>query len=235
MERVRGAGGETLTIAMKSLALAFVGALWMAASTADTPSDETAVRQALIRACDAFRDGDVAHLSAFLSKDFTLTSSSGEVTNYEQNLAEVRTREPRYDVFNNHDMSVRLYGDTAVVNGITSVKGTSGGKPFAADFLSPTHWSERAGDGRLWRATHLHCPGGRVSEARAGTRFFVRRGSSPPTVASSAQQVRRFDEELAAVAQEAAHRPRKPRRLTVQLAIQIDDVVVEAHVDRGAR
>jgi len=35
--------------------------------------------------------------------------------------------------FRNHDTTVRLYGDAAIVLGITSLKGSSGGKPFALD------------------------------------------------------------------------------------------------------
>lgn len=98
------------------------------------PDNETRVLAALHRACDAFRDGDVRHLEGFLAPGFTLTDSSGKVTDREANLAEVRAREPRYEVFRNHTMSVRFYGNTAVVNGITSVRGISAGQPFEADF-----------------------------------------------------------------------------------------------------
>lgn len=102
------------------------------------PSGEPVPKEARIlaslhRACDAFRDGDVRYLEAFLAPDFTLTDSSGKVTDREANLAEVRAREPRYEVFKNHSMTVRFYGNTAVVNGITSVKGVSAGQPFVAD------------------------------------------------------------------------------------------------------
>lgn len=97
------------------------------------PERETAVIEALQRACDAFRDGDARHLESFLAPGFTLTDSSGKVTDREANLAEVRAREPRYEVFRNHSMSVRFYGETAVVNGITSVRGVASGQPFSAD------------------------------------------------------------------------------------------------------
>jgi hypothetical protein len=73
-------------------------------------------------------------LARFLDEGFTLTDSRGGVTTREENLTEVRNREPRYEVFRNHHMKVRLYGQAAVVNGITSVKGTAGGQPFEADF-----------------------------------------------------------------------------------------------------
>lgn len=102
--------------------------------TAAPPNkDETAVLAALTKACDGFESGDVSYLTKFLAPDFTLTGSDGAVTTRDENLAEVRAREPRYEVFRNHDMKVRLYGDTALVNGITSIKGTSKGKPFAVE------------------------------------------------------------------------------------------------------
>jgi ketosteroid isomerase-like protein len=98
------------------------------------PDRAAMVLAVLHRACDAFRDGDVRPLEGFLAPGFTLTDSSGKVTGREANLAEVRAREPRYEIFRNHTMSVRFYGDTALVNGITSVKGVSSGQPFEADF-----------------------------------------------------------------------------------------------------
>ena len=98
------------------------------------PADEARVLVALHRACDAFRDGDARYLEGFLAPGFTLTDSSGRVTDREANLAGVRAREPRYEIFRNHTMTVRFYGHTALVNGITSVKGVSGGQPFEADF-----------------------------------------------------------------------------------------------------
>jgi ketosteroid isomerase-like protein len=97
-------------------------------------SEEEAVLQALHAGCAAFEKGDAEALTRLLDEKFTLTDSRGTVTTREENLAEVRNREPRYEVFRNHQMKVRFYGQTALVNGITSVKGTAGGQPFEADF-----------------------------------------------------------------------------------------------------
>lgn len=93
---------------------------------------EKEVEDALHAACAAFERGDAAFLEGFLGEGFTLTSAGGEVTSRAQTLDEVRAREPRYDVFRNSGMRVRLYGDTALVLGITTVEGTAGGARFAA-------------------------------------------------------------------------------------------------------
>ena len=110
-------------------------------------ADERDIRVAEAALCHAFEVGDAGELKKYLDPTFTLTNSRGEVTDYQANLAEVATREPRYDVFRNHDQKVRVYGDAAIVTGVTSVKGTAEKKPFEADFqftdtyvLHDGHW-----------------------------------------------------------------------------------------------
>lgn len=84
-------------------------------------------------ACDAFRLRDLAALERLLAPDFVLVSTNAEVQSRAQAIKEVRDGDPQYERFENHDMTARIYGDAAVVQGITSLKGRSGGKPFAVD------------------------------------------------------------------------------------------------------
>ena len=82
-------------------------------------------------ACKAFLDADVAALGRVLTPEFTLTLSNGEVNTRVDEINELRSKKVHYDVFENYDMLVRLYGDdVAVVLGKTRVKGTADGKPF---------------------------------------------------------------------------------------------------------
>jgi hypothetical protein len=96
-------------------------------------ADEAAVIKLLHAACEAFRVGNVDYLDTALDARFTLTDSRGAVTTKEQELAAVRAGNPKYEIFRNSDMKVRLYGDTALVNGITTVQGTADGQPFRAE------------------------------------------------------------------------------------------------------
>jgi ketosteroid isomerase-like protein len=123
------------------------------AQARDAASDEHEIRRVEALLCRAFESGDVAGLRAHMDETFTQTSSSGEVTDFAQNVAEVAAREPRYAVFRNHDQKLRLYGDTAIILGITTVKGTSAGKPFAADFQYTDTWIRRSGH---WRIVASH-------------------------------------------------------------------------------
>ena len=97
---------------------------------ADDARDEAAVIAALHAACDAYARGDAGWLEQALDERFTLTDSSGAITTRADELAAVRAGEPKYEIFANSDMKVRLYGDAALVTGVTTVKGVSAGKPF---------------------------------------------------------------------------------------------------------
>jgi hypothetical protein len=69
--------------------------------------DEASDKRDLLRidaaVCHAFEVGDAAYLRKVLDARFTLTSSTGVVTDLAQNLQEVTTRESAYDMFRNHD------------------------------------------------------------------------------------------------------------------------------------
>jgi ketosteroid isomerase-like protein len=115
----------------------------------DAAQDERDIRRVETRLCEAFEKGDAETLRKDLDAQFTLTSSTGAVTDFAQNVAEVAQRDPAYDVFRNHDQKVRLYGDAAIVIGITTVKGQSGGKTFAGDFQYTDTWVYQHGRWKL--------------------------------------------------------------------------------------
>jgi ketosteroid isomerase-like protein len=131
-----------------------VAGLLVAATAVGGPrSDESELLRVEAILCAAFEAGDAQTLRRYVDATFTQTSSRGEVTDFAQNLAEVARREPRYEVFRNHDQKVRLYGDTAIVLGITTVKGTADGTPFAADFQYTDTWLRRGG---TWKIAASH-------------------------------------------------------------------------------
>jgi ketosteroid isomerase-like protein len=119
----------------------------------DAAGDEKELRRVEAVLCRAFESGDAATLRKYMDATFTQTSSRGEVTDFEQNVAEVARREPHYEVFRNHEQNVRLYGDTAIILGITTVKGTSEDKEFAADFQYTDTWIRRDGH---WKIAASH-------------------------------------------------------------------------------
>jgi ketosteroid isomerase-like protein len=108
-------------------------AMGIASARADEATDVAAVLQAEKEVCAAYERGDADWLAVHLDPTFTLTGSTGTLTTREQEVADLRSG-TRYQVFRNRDSRVRLYGDAAVVTGITHVEGQAQGKPYALDF-----------------------------------------------------------------------------------------------------
>jgi uncharacterized protein (TIGR02246 family) len=105
---------------------------FVAAVLAQTPTDERAVvLQAEQDGCVAYLRGDADRIAKFLTDDYTLTNSKGEITTAADDIEDAKTGSVHYDVFENYDMKVRVYGDhTAIVTGKTKVKGHAHGKPL---------------------------------------------------------------------------------------------------------
>jgi uncharacterized protein (TIGR02246 family) len=99
---------------------------------AQTPAEETtAVLQAERDGCTAYLNGDAEKIANFLTEDYTLTNSKGEISARADDIADATSGKVRYAEFENYDMKVRLYGDsTAVVTGRTKLKGVYNGKPI---------------------------------------------------------------------------------------------------------
>ena len=99
---------------------------------AQTPTDESAaVLQAERDGCVAYLRGNADKIANFLTDDYALTNSKGEITTAADDIEDARSGRVHYDVFENYDMKVRVYGgDTAIVTGKTKIKGKAQGKPI---------------------------------------------------------------------------------------------------------
>ncbi len=96
-------------------------------------------------------DGD--GIAQGVMEDYTLTNSMGKITTRADDIDEARKNDPKYEIFENYDMKVRLHGDTGVVTGKTHTKGVSGGKPFDFQFQFTDTLVK---DGGRWRLLAGH-------------------------------------------------------------------------------
>ncbi|WP_197427044.1 nuclear transport factor 2 family protein [Noviluteimonas gilva] len=119
------------------------------AAMADDKSAEKDILRVEAELLHAWETGDAATVRRDLDPSFTLVDSKGAITDYAANVAEVEKRDPAYTVFRNRDQAVRVYGDSAVVIGITRVEGTSGGANFTAEFRFTDTWVKRDGQWKL--------------------------------------------------------------------------------------
>ena len=100
-------------------------------------------------ACEAFLRADLAAVAALLAPEFTLVNSRAVVQTRDEVLAEVRNRDPQYEVFRNHSMTAHVFGGAAIVQGITSVKGRSGEHSFDVNVRFTDTLIRRKGKWRL--------------------------------------------------------------------------------------
>jgi ketosteroid isomerase-like protein len=114
-------------------------------SRASGADDVAGVLKAERGICAAFEREDADWLEKHLDPTFTLTSSTGKVTTRADEVADLRGG-TKYDVFRNRGSKVRVYGDAAVVTGITHVEGKAGGKPYALDFQFTDTYVRKAGE-----------------------------------------------------------------------------------------
>lgn len=147
-------------VAMTSFALAlFCLFLTAGGASADAAKDEAAIIQMIHDTCKAYLQADVKTMTELLTEDFTLTDASGVITTRADDIEIAKKGTLKYEIFENSDMKVRLYGDSAVVTGKTRVKGKAGENPFAAEFQFTDTIVRR--DGRwLFAASHISRLGG---------------------------------------------------------------------------
>src|SRR6266550_1732721 len=77
-------------------------------------------------------DGD--GIAQGVMEDYTLTNSMGKITTRADDIGEARKNDPKYEIFGNYDMKVRVHGDATVVTGKTHTEGVSDAKPFDFQF-----------------------------------------------------------------------------------------------------
>ena len=132
-------------------ALMFLTSLMLA--LAQESDEANAVLQTERDLATAYVKGDANGIAQGVMEDYTLTNSMGKVTTRADDIAEAKKNHPKYEIFENYDMKVRLHGDTAVVTGKTHTKGVSGGKPFDFQFQFTDTLVK---DGGRWRLLAGH-------------------------------------------------------------------------------
>jgi ketosteroid isomerase-like protein len=133
-------------------------ALGSAPPPPSSSADVAAILEAEQEICAAFEREDADWLEAHLDRSFTLVNSAGKVTTAADEIADLRAG-TRYDLFRNRDSKVRVYGDAAVVTGITRVEGRARGEGgesdarYAIDFRFTDTYARRS-SGWVMVASH---------------------------------------------------------------------------------
>ena len=101
---------------------------------------------------------DVAMASRLLADEYIFIQADGQVTNKAQNVAVIGSADFVCDSLTTSNVAVRVYGETAIVTGLASMKATYKGQDVGGEFRYTDVWVKRRG---AWRnvtsqATLLH-------------------------------------------------------------------------------
>ena len=119
------------------------------------PDDEQSLLAIEQEWSNANLHGDADYLSRLVTDDFVSTNGRGETNNKAAELKGAHDRTVHYTVFENHDMTVHLYNNAAIITGRTRLKGTisASGKLAEAE-AQFTHFFIRVDN--HWRAAGAH-------------------------------------------------------------------------------
>jgi ketosteroid isomerase-like protein len=125
----------------------------------------------------AYLKSDTDGIAQGVMEDYTLANSTGKITTRADDIGEAKKTDPKYEIFENYDMKVRVHGDAAVVTGKTHTKGISGGKPFNSRFQFT---GTIVKDGGRWRLLASHASKLPAKEKQIAI-SEIQSGSRPPS------------------------------------------------------
>jgi ketosteroid isomerase-like protein len=92
------------------------------------------IRQLRDKWIEAEEEKDIPFLDKLLADDAVIGNSQGQILDKSQFLARMRAPDRILKVTNTRDLTVRIYGDAAILTEAITVDGTDKGKPFGGEF-----------------------------------------------------------------------------------------------------
>ncbi len=97
--------------------------------------------------------GNRAELERLLADDYTLLNSGGKTETKAQFIAESTAPGFKLEPFAVEDAIEKVWDKGAVMGGVVTLRGTDGGKPFAARLRFADIWAKRKGK---WQVIYTH-------------------------------------------------------------------------------
>ena len=111
---------------------------------------ERAVLDAMEQYKQAILDSDTAALAPIWTDDYTFINPQGALVTRAERLANIGSGNTNVQVIDNErEITVRLYGDAAIVQHLSTLHGTFSGQPTDTDLRGTFVWVRRNGRWRL--------------------------------------------------------------------------------------
>jgi len=117
----------TRVVMAAALGVATLTAVPAGAQGMGAPSVEEQIKKMERDRAAAVVKADVATLEGLTSDDYVLINANGQVSNKAETMSMIKTGKIKLTANEVSDLSVRVYGDTAVVTGKSTAKGSING------------------------------------------------------------------------------------------------------------
>ncbi len=97
----------------------------------------------------AILKSDTSIMEEYFAEDYVAIHGDGNVTTKKQEIDNFRSGVTKYDSITVREAKIRIYGDTAVVNALASVKTVVNGKPYSGDVRNTRVWVRQNGHWKL--------------------------------------------------------------------------------------
>lgn len=144
---------------MKTLLLMFTAMLPLAAMAVAQPSTAAAdaVKAAELRRFEVMTAKDYKALATLLADDLVYTHSSASVDSKASYLESLTSGRVTYKTIVPRDLQVRVYGDTAIINGVAAMTVDANGEALVNTLRFTDVWAKRNGTWQMvaWQSTRL--------------------------------------------------------------------------------
>jgi len=129
----------------------------------DTAGIEQRVKQLEQQIRTQVVKGDTSGLQQYMTEDSVVIGADGTMTDKNESIQNIQSGKIKYEAINVKEERVRTYGDTAIFNGLATVKLTVGGHDESGDYRVTIVWVKQSGE---WKRASFQAT--RVQNTTAG-------------------------------------------------------------------
>lgn len=90
--------------------------------------------------------GDASFSEKYLTDDYVAIGGDGSMMTKDQIIQMLKSGAIKYEAIDEREVKVRVYGGTAIVNGLASIKITVNGTPISGDHRATFVWVKQKGN-----------------------------------------------------------------------------------------
>ncbi len=108
-----------------------------ASPTSDARQEIKALQGQLVQ---AILKGDTSVMEKYYADDYVAIHGDGKMTTKAEEIANFKSGETKYESITVREAKIRMYGNTAVVNALATIKTVVNGKPYTGDVRNTRVW-----------------------------------------------------------------------------------------------